>query len=160
MTISNTFKVKIAGQDTFITCNKFNAHDCLMFITSTINMLPSAVDDTSDYLYTKKGANFVIMRMMDSGIRETLDADEKELCKSLIIDYDYFATIFKTAYNEIDEIGKTKLTDKLLKLYTYNNGAITENDANLIFPDAITLFSALLHAVRYNYNSFFIIGEH
>lgn len=153
--INENFKVKIAGSPASITCHKFNAFDCLTFISSIINLLPVKHDN---FLYTRTGAEYIIMSIMDSGVEVKLTKEQKESYKTLAVDEDYFAKIFKLAFISSEKDQQTKITDQLLKLYTYNDKPIDdETTANMVFATPKTLFSALLHAIRYNYNDFFII---
>ena len=152
--VNEKFNVKVAGTDTFIVCKKFNAFDCLTFINFIINLLPNDVE----FPLTKKGASAIIMNIMDVGSSIKLSSEEKDGLKNMSVD-DYFGMMFKYAFLNASNENQTLITDKLLVLYTYNNNSIDVTTANLIFPTAQILFSALLHAFRYNYNDFFIIGE-
>lgn len=154
--ITEKFNIKVAGADAFLLCNKFNAFDCLTFINFIVSLLPE--NDVS-FSFSKKGATAIINNIMDSGNSIGFTQEEIEGLKEMALS-DYFGNLFKLAYSNTSKDNQIKITDELLKLFTYNNAPIDKSMWTLLFPKANVLFSALLHAFRYNYNDFFMIDEY
>ena len=156
MEINSQFKIKISGQDSYLICTKFRAMECLHFITRVIKLLPEKHEVS---FFSRSIAEAIIMKIMDTGIDIPLNEEQKKEYKNLVLDQDYFALLFRTAYINADEYEQNYLSNELLRLFLYNNQQIDEETKNLIFSNMKVLFSAMLHAIRYNYNSFFIIDE-
>lgn len=156
--VAQNYAVTVAGQATSIICSKFKAFDCLSFIISVIQSLPVSVE-AKDFLLSKRGAEYLIMGVMDAGTTITLTHGEKAHYADLA-EQDYFAKVFNAAFINADEFKQRELTQKLLSLYSYNNQPINEDVEFLVFNNAKLLMGALLHAIRYNYNAFFIFGDH
>lgn len=155
--IKDTFALKVKGTQAFLKCNKFDAFKCLSFITKIIRYLP---ENSSDWAFSRKGAEAIIMSVMDTGIEVKLSQEQKDKLKLLSIEQDYFAQIFKLSYLNSEEDKQIELANELLKLYLYNNQILNIEIIDTIFDNPKILFNALLHVIRYNYNDFFIIDGH
>lgn len=163
--ITQNYQVTIAGQQTKtnIICSKFKAFDCLSFISSVIHALPEEnpkSSSTENFLLSRRGAEYLIMSVMDTGSSITLTEDEKKNYTDLSQEQDFFASVFKKSFINSSEEKQKEFTQKLLSLYTYNNQPLDETSEYMFFSDPRALMGALLHAIRYNYNDFFIFGEH
>ncbi len=145
----------VIDKNSYITCSKFKAFECLTFISNLIKNLP---DNSDDYTFTRAGAEFIIMNIMDTGI-EIKASDDLKKNYSGLIEADYFAILLQKVFINANEEVQKKIKIDLLNLYTYNSSPIDEVTESVLFPTAQKLFSALAHAMRYNYNDFFIIGE-
>jgi hypothetical protein len=143
------------SSDTIITCSKFKALECLTFISYLIKNLP---DNERDYAFSRVGAEYLIMNIMDTGIDVKINKSLKENYQKCI-DNDYFGVLLKKVFINAPINIQNKIRDDLLKLYTYNGTSINEITANQILNTPQKLFTAMLHSIRYNYNDFFIIGE-
>jgi hypothetical protein len=150
------FKIVIAGESGYITCTKFKAMECFQFITKIIKLLPEKHEVN---FLSRNMAEAIIMRAMDTGIETPLDADQKKELKKMAIDDDYFVLLFRTAFINANEYEQEELTNQLLKLYVYNGNQIDVEAKSILFSDMRSLFNALAHVIRYNYNDFFIIDE-
>ena len=156
--IDSKFKLK---DDAFMICEKFKAFDCLSFITSIINKLPSKEDiikesnseNNQEIFYSKEYAEKIIMSLMDTGI------EVAEFCMEIypnLLEIDYFASLFKKVFMSSDEDFKLELKNKLLGLFKYNNNSISSEVEDIFLSCPKTMYSALCHAIRYNFNHFFL----
>lgn len=148
----------VLDKNSFIICHKFKAFDCLTFISNLIKNLPYHANNESDYTFTRQGAEFIIMNIMDTGIDVKITSEMKNNYKGLI-DNDYFTILLKKVFIQSDIEVQNKIKTDLLNLYEYNGSSIDELTESVLFPTAPKLFTALAHAVRYNYNDFFLIEE-
>jgi hypothetical protein len=144
----------IISKDAYITCNKFKAFECLKFISNLIKNLP----ESGNFIFTRLGAEYIIMNIMDTGLEVKLPADKKKEYKDAV-DSDYFGELLKKVFINANTEIQEKIKADLLSVYTYNGQAIDEVTEVFLFRTPQLLFSALLHAIRYNYDDFFIIGE-
>lgn len=154
--VQANYIITIDGQPTSIICSKFKAFECLSFITSVIHNLPAENDN---FLLKKRGAEYLIMSVMDTAPLINLTNEEKENYPKLQ-ENDFFAEVFKTAFINAEETQQREFTSKLLSLYTYNSQAMTPEVEFKVFTNAKILMGALLHAIRYNYNDFFTLDDY
>ena len=148
----------VIDKNSYIVCSKFKAFDCLTFISNLIKNLPDNTENEADYTFTRQGAEFIIMNIMDTGINVKISPEMKNSYKGLI-EGDYFGILLKKVFINATQEVQAKIKDDLLSLYTYNDAEIDEQTEYVLFATPQLLFSALSHALRYNYNDFFIIGE-
>ena len=102
----------VIDKNTYITCSKFKAFECLTFISNLIKNLPDSTDD-NDYTFSRQGAEFLIMNIMDTGIDIKISPELKNNYKGLI-DADYFAVLLKKVFINSDIEVQEKIKNDLL----------------------------------------------
>ncbi len=142
---------------TIIECSKFKAFDCLAFISNLIKYLPEKTTDDPRFTLGRQFAESFIMMIMDTG-KKVKAVQWKDTYNDLL-NGDYFVTILQTVFISVDRETQESIKNELLALYTYNSAPLDATTEQVILNTPQRLFSALAHAMRYNYNDFFLISE-